>query len=88
MVTAIIPGQEGTYHHLQTVSRHYSRIRVRPDLFVEIRSDLLHEIDGPMLQHGLQERHGQRLMSIPRTRSEKPDSLLLQRRYEQFRAAS
>ncbi|HEX5348727.1 MAG TPA: HNH endonuclease [Pseudonocardiaceae bacterium] len=61
---------------------------IRPDLFVEIRSDLLHEIDGPMLQHGLQERHGQRLMSIPRTRSEKPDSLLLQRRYEQFRAAS
>lgn len=38
---------------------------IRPDLFVEIRSDLLHEIDGPMLQHGLQERHGQRLMVIP-----------------------
>jgi putative restriction endonuclease len=61
---------------------------IRPDLFVEIRSDLLNEIDGPMLQHGLQERHGQRLMSIPRARSERPDSLLLHQRYEAFRVAS
>lgn len=61
---------------------------IRPDLFVEIRTDLLHEIDGPMLEHGLQGRHGQRLLSIPRARSERPDSLLLQQRYEAFRAAS
>ncbi|HEY6425089.1 MAG TPA: aldo/keto reductase, partial [Pseudonocardiaceae bacterium] len=32
LVTAIIPGQKGTYHHLQTVSRHYSRNRVRDNL--------------------------------------------------------
>jgi putative restriction endonuclease len=61
---------------------------IRPDLFVEIRSDLLKEIDGPMLRYGLQERHGQRLMSIPRARSERPDSLLLHQRYETFRVAS
>lgn len=60
---------------------------ITPDLVVEIRSDLLHEIDGPMLQHGLQERHGQRLMTVPRARCERPNSVLLQQRYEQFRAA-
>jgi putative restriction endonuclease len=26
---------------------------------VKIRADLLDEIDGPMLQYGLEERHGQ-----------------------------
>ncbi|MGB7239744.1 MAG: HNH endonuclease [Rhodococcus sp. (in: high G+C Gram-positive bacteria)] len=32
---------------------------VSPDHVVEIRADLLDEIDGPMLQYGLKERHKQ-----------------------------
>ncbi|HVX42986.1 MAG TPA: HNH endonuclease signature motif containing protein [Mycobacteriales bacterium] len=60
---------------------------VRPDLVVQIRRDLLEEIDGPMLQHGLQERHGQPLMAVPRSRSEKPDPQLLDRSYTAFLAA-
>jgi len=39
---------------------------IRPDKVVEIRTDLLSEIDGPMLQHGLKERHDQPLMALPR----------------------
>lgn len=60
---------------------------VRPDHVVEIRSDLLEEIDGPMLRYGLQERHGQTLMALPRAKAERPDQALLQISYEAFRAA-
>jgi putative restriction endonuclease len=60
---------------------------VRPDLVVEIRDDLLHEIDGPMLKHGLQDRHGQALMAVPRAHAERPDPLLLELTYTRFRAA-
>ena len=45
---------------------------VRPDLIVEIRSDILREIDGPMLQHGLQEMAGTRL-HVPHSRHSHPD---------------
>lgn len=59
---------------------------VRPDYVVEIRKDLLHEIDGPMLRYGLQERHGERLMALPTSRSEQPDRALLEVAYADFRA--
>jgi putative restriction endonuclease len=61
---------------------------VRPDLVVEIRADLLHEVDGPMLEHGLKGRHGQHLMALPSKRAERPDPELLERRYAKFRAAT
>lgn len=61
---------------------------IRPDLVVQIRNDLLDEIDGPMLQHGLKERHGERLMVVPSTRAERPDADLLDVAYERFTAAS
>ncbi|MBM6404615.1 HNH endonuclease [Phycicoccus sp. CSK15P-2] len=61
---------------------------VRPDLVVEIRADLLEEVDGPMLRHGLQGRHGQRLMVVPSARKERPDRHLLEISYETFRTAS
>ncbi len=60
---------------------------VRPDYVVEIRPDLLEEIDGPMLRYGLQERHHQRLMVVPTSRRERPDRDLLEIAYERFRAA-
>ncbi len=59
---------------------------VRPDYVVQIRADLLEEIDGPMLRHGLQERHGQRLMVLPASRSERPANDLLEVAYETFRS--
>lgn len=60
---------------------------VRPDLVVQIRTDLLHEIDGPMLEHGLKRRHGQRLMVLPTRRLERPDLGLLEIGFERFNSA-
>lgn len=57
---------------------------IRPDHVVQIRADLLEEIDGPMLQHGLKERHNQRLMVLPSSRREHPDPALLELEYERF----
>ncbi|GAB3277313.1 HNH endonuclease [Sinomonas notoginsengisoli] len=59
---------------------------IRPDLVVQIKADLLHEIDGPMLKYGLQEMHGRPLMSVPRTRSLRPREDLLEKAWERFKA--
>lgn len=60
---------------------------VRPDLYVEVRQDVLEEDDGPMLRHGLQETAGTRL-HVPRSKLAKPDQLALEERYEKFRDAA
>ena len=60
---------------------------MRPDHVIEIHHRLLHEIDGPMLRHGLQQHHGKPLMSVPRRRADRPDPARLLLRYEQFTAA-
>lgn len=65
-----------------------SILGIRPDHVVEIRQDLLAEIDGPMLKYGLQEHHGRRLMRLPRSRTERPSVDLLEVSYAKFRAAS
>jgi putative restriction endonuclease len=61
---------------------------IRPDLVVEIRDDVLDEIDGPMLEYGLKGRHGQPLMVLPRARREQPDSRFLELEYQDFLNAS
>lgn len=59
---------------------------VRPDdLRVEVARDLLDEIDGPMLRHGLQELHGQPLRVLPRRAIDRPSPERLEWRYERFR---
>ena len=60
---------------------------IRPDHVVEVRNDILIEIDGPMLRHGLQEMHGARI-ALPRSRRDHPDSTRLEERYTQFRTAA
>ncbi|MGR0158598.1 HNH endonuclease [Paenarthrobacter nitroguajacolicus] len=60
---------------------------IRPDLIVEIRSDILAEVDGPMLKHGLQERHNQELMSVPSRRVDRPNATALEQAYERFKGA-
>lgn len=62
-------------------------IGVRPDLVVDVRADILAEIDGPMLRHGIQEMRGTRL-TVPRERAARPDRERLEERYEQFLLAS
>lgn len=58
---------------------------IEPGLSVQIRQDILEEVDGPMLRHGLQARHGQPLMVVPRAASERPSTELLAVAYERFR---
>lgn len=62
-------------------------IGVRPDLTVEIRPDVLEEVDGPMLLHGLQDFQGGKLLVVPRAPTHRPNPEFLAERYEEFRAA-
>lgn len=62
-------------------------VGVRPDrLTVEVRGDILTEIDGPMLRYGLQELDGHSL-DVPRQQVLQPDPAFLAERYARFRAA-
>lgn len=61
---------------------------IRPDLSVHIRTDILDEIDGPMLRHGLQEMHNKTLIVVPAQRAARPDVVRLERRYATFLDAS
>lgn len=62
-------------------------VGIRPDLVVEVRHDILAEIDGPMLRHGLQELQGSKLLVLPARKVQHPDREALSERYEQFRSA-
>ncbi|WP_208798866.1 HNH endonuclease [Microbispora triticiradicis] len=57
---------------------------IRPDHVIEVRRDILEEIDGPMLRHGLQEMNGLS-MTLPRSRRDWPDPQALEERYGEFR---
>jgi putative restriction endonuclease len=61
-------------------------VGVRPDYVVEVRLDVLEEVDGPMLKHGLQGFHGSALL-IPQRDALKPDRQFLEERYALFRRA-
>lgn len=41
-----------------------------------------------MMRHGIQEFYGQQLMVLPERRTQRPDRLLLDQRYQAFLAAS
>lgn len=71
--------------HHAAFDRHI--IGVRPDLVVEVRQDILDEVDGPMLRHGLQGLHGGRLLVIPRQPASRPNADFLAERYELFKRA-
>lgn len=60
---------------------------IRPDLVIEVRRDVLEEIDGPMLRYGLQAMAGTEL-HVPRHVLSRPDAARLEMRYEEFRQAS
>lgn len=70
--------------HHAAYDRHF--IGVTPDYQIIVREDLLYEIDGPMLRHGIQEIHNRQLI-LPKKQLEKPDRDRLALRFEQFRKA-
>lgn len=72
-----------TLHHA-AFDKHV--IGITPDSIVQVRRDVLDQEDGPMLIHGLQGFHGQRLR-LPHREAWLPDKQLLEERYERFRLA-
>lgn len=73
-----------TLHHA-AFDRHV--IGITPDYIVQVRRDVLDQEDGPMLIHGLQGFHGQRLR-LPQREAWLPDKQLLEERYGRFRLAA
>ena len=69
--------------HHAAFDRHF--VGITADYRVEVREDIRAETDGPMLRHGLQGMHGQRIQ-LPRQSEWKPDPERLAWRYERFRA--
>jgi putative restriction endonuclease len=59
---------------------------IRPDHVIEVRRDILEEIDGPMLHHGLQAIAGATLHPPPNIQH-RPRPDFLAERYERFRKA-
>jgi len=57
---------------------------VTPDYVIEVRPDVLTEIDGPMLIHGIQGFHGQRIQ-LPTRHGAWPRREFLEERYSMFR---
>jgi putative restriction endonuclease len=61
-------------------------IGIRPDYIIEVRKDVLKEKDGPMLQYGLQDLQNKKIV-LPRPVQLYPSTLLLEKRYEEYRRA-
>lgn len=59
---------------------------ISPDYVVKINGELMEEVDGPMLQHGLQEMDG-RALTLPPRRGDRPSKDRLAERFHEFRAA-
>lgn len=58
---------------------------ITPDYKIEVRKDILHEHDGPMLQHGLKELHTNKII-LPSSKNLWPNQEFLDRRYQKFMA--
>lgn len=75
--------------HHAAFDRRFMGIRPTNDVpVIEIRQDLLDEIDGPMLRHGLQELHGKPLMKVPSVKANRPKPENLAWAYDRFRNTS
>lgn len=61
-------------------------VGIDPDYLVHVRRDVLEEVDGPMLRHGLQAMEGGKLI-VPRKTEDRPNREFLAERFEAFRAA-
>lgn len=70
--------------HHAAFDRHI--LGIRPDLQVELRTDIMRESDGPMLIHGLQGFQGMSI-HVPRSENQRPNPNFLAERYEMFRKA-
>jgi len=61
-------------------------IGITPDYLIQVREDILHEIDGPMLKFGIQQMHGNKLI-LPKSLDSRPNKDWLEIRYTNFKNA-
>lgn len=61
-------------------------IGITPDYLIQVREDILKEIDGPMLKFGIQQMHGNKLI-LPKSIDSRPNKDWLEIRYSNFRNA-
>lgn len=61
-------------------------LSIRADYVIEIRRDVLAEVDGPVLKHALQGLHGKSI-ELPRRAAHRPDRERLEVRHQRFLAA-
>lgn len=61
-------------------------IGVTPDFRIKVREEILHETDGPMLKHGIQELQDQKII-LPHDKKLWPDRERLSIRYNKFKDA-
>lgn len=59
---------------------------ISPDYVVRVNNELMDEVDGPMLQHGLKEMNGRGLL-LPKRRVDRPSKGRLAERFDEFKAA-
>lgn len=88
----IIPDNEGgkpiVQNGLSLCKIHHAAfdqniIGITPDYQIKVREDILQEIDGPMLKHGIQEMHDNKLI-LPRSKMQHPNKEWLEERYTVF----
>lgn len=82
------PGLPTTTNGLALCKIHHAAydqdmLGVSPDYRVAVDRDLLEEIDGPMLRHGIQEMHG-RTLALPARRTDLPSRDALAWRWQRF----
>lgn len=91
----IIPDSQGgspeTSNGLSLCKIHHAAydqniIGISPDYQIEVREDILQEVDGPMLKHGIQEINNTKL-KLPKTKIHQPNREWLDIRYQAFRSA-
>ena len=58
-------------------------VGIDPDYTVHVRSDILSETDGPMLEHGIKEMDKAKLW-VPPLAEKKPDPARLEMRFKEF----
>jgi len=59
-------------------------IGVSPDYKIYVREDILDEIDGPMLEYGIQQMHNKNIL-LPHSRRNWPDRERLEERFKRFK---
>lgn len=60
-------------------------IGIRPDLKIDVAADVIAEVDGPMLEHGLKQVNGHTIR-VPNSRIMRPDPTNLEWKYAKFLA--